>query len=127
MYSYEPASRTSYQNYIPGMRPPRDAAQSRPASVTPIFDALCSEYRRSFRTLPGDRAGEEELGFKGFGLPQQGAGQGQGYYGQLTGHAPYPGHTGWSGGWDAYQQPGRQRGQLPALPPGSRDGRMRGF
>ncbi|MET9294597.1 hypothetical protein [Streptomyces sp. NPDC003077] len=30
-------------------------------SATPIFDALYAEYRRSFRALPGDRTGEEEL------------------------------------------------------------------
>ncbi|MEV5510076.1 hypothetical protein [Streptomyces orinoci] len=123
MYSYEP-SRTSYQNYIPGMRPSRDAAdRSRCESVTPIFDALCSEYRRAFRTLPGDRAGEEDLGFKGFGSQQ---GQG-GYYGQLTGHSPYSGHSGHHGSWDTYHTHGRQRGALPALPPGARDGRSRGF
>ncbi|MBB0231493.1 hypothetical protein [Streptomyces calidiresistens] len=29
-------------------------------SATPIYDALCAEYRRLFRTLPGDRSGEEE-------------------------------------------------------------------
>ncbi|MFI9722562.1 hypothetical protein ACIHFE_23365 [Streptomyces sp. NPDC052396] len=108
------------------MRPPRDTAdRSRPESVTPIFDALCSEYRRAFRTLPGDRAGEEELGFKGFGAQQ--SAPGTGYYGQLTGHSPYPGHSGYPGSWDTYHAPGRQRGQLPALPPGTRDGRARGF
>ncbi|WP_394297657.1 hypothetical protein [Streptomyces griseus] len=47
------------------MRP----AQDLPAgySATPIFDALYSEYRRSFRTLPGDRSGEEGLAFRAFG------------------------------------------------------------
>ncbi|WP_171172090.1 hypothetical protein [Streptomyces sp. I05A-00742] len=113
------------------MRPPRDADRSRTDSVTPIYDALCSEYRRAFRTLPGDRAGEEELGFKGFGPQQQGYGNGpgQGYYGQLTGHSPYPGQSGWSGAWDGYPAQGRPQrgGQLPALPPGTRDGRPRGY
>jgi hypothetical protein len=36
-------------------------------SATPIYDALYAEYVRSFRSLPGDRSGEEELGFTGFG------------------------------------------------------------
>ncbi|WP_167970802.1 hypothetical protein, partial [Streptomyces lonarensis] len=36
-------------------------------SATPIYDALCAEYRRMFRTLPGDRSGEEELRFDAFG------------------------------------------------------------
>ncbi|WP_049574447.1 hypothetical protein [Streptomyces sp. SBT349] len=39
----------------------------RPAcSATPIYDSLCAEYRRLFRTLPGDRSGEEDLRFVGF-------------------------------------------------------------
>ncbi|MFC7219386.1 hypothetical protein ACFQLX_14585 [Streptomyces polyrhachis] len=33
------------------------------ASDTPIYDELCAEYRRLFRALPGDRAGEERLRF----------------------------------------------------------------
>ncbi|MEU4211279.1 hypothetical protein AB0F13_15000 [Streptomyces sp. NPDC026206] len=95
------------------MRPSRDAsAESHPASVTPIYDALCSEYRRSFRALPGDRSGEEELRFKTFG-PQQG---GYSYVGQLPAYNAV---------WESYH--GRQRGSLPALPPAPRDGRTRGF
>jgi hypothetical protein len=113
VHSYEPASRIPYPNPIPGMRPPRDAApQSHTASVTPIYDALYSEYRRSFRALPFDRSGEEDLRFTGFGHPLAGGGYGQ--YGQ-----PY--------GWDTYY--GRQLGgyATPALPGPQRDGRMRGF
>jgi hypothetical protein len=37
-------------------------------SATPIYDALYAEYLRSFRSLPGDRSGEEELGFISFRL-----------------------------------------------------------
>lgn len=122
MYSYEPVARTSYPNHIPGMRPPRDAGPEHPFSVTPIYDALCAEYRRSFRTLPGDRSGEEELRFKGFG-PQGGYG-GQGYFPQLP--APsYPVQSGYNAVWESYY--GRRGSQLPALPPGQRDGRMRNF
>ncbi|UQI44305.1 hypothetical protein M1P56_08085 [Streptomyces sp. HU2014] len=131
MHSYEPASRIPYPNHIPGMRPSRDAApQSHPASVTPIYDALYSEYRRSFRALPFDRSGEEDLRFVGFG-PQLVGGWspygGQGYAGQLGAQQGYPGPPGHPGGWDMYY--GRQRGgHLPAaLPPAPRDGRMRGF
>lgn len=36
-------------------------------SNTPIYDALYAEYRRLFRSLPGDRSGEESLRFEGFG------------------------------------------------------------
>lgn len=71
------------------MRPAQDVSAG--LSATPIYDALYSEYRRSFRTLPGDRSGEEELSFRSFGA---------GTYGHGHGHR----HAGWS----AY-----------ALPPGS--------
>ena len=47
------------------MRPAQDRAGGH--SATPIYDALYSEYRRSFRALPGDRSGEEDLGFAAFG------------------------------------------------------------
>ncbi|MFC8982507.1 hypothetical protein ACFU3J_20400 [Streptomyces sp. NPDC057411] len=74
------------------MRPAQDASAG--PSATPIYDALYSEYRRSFRTLPGDRSGEEELSFRSFGAGTHGHAHGHGHR-----------HTGWS----AY-----------ALPPGSR-------
>ncbi|MEV7193230.1 hypothetical protein AB0N81_15720 [Streptomyces sp. NPDC093510] len=47
------------------MRTAPDAAGSH--SATPIYDTLYSEYLRSFRALPGDRSGEEDLGFTAFG------------------------------------------------------------
>ncbi|MEV5973304.1 hypothetical protein [Streptomyces sp. NPDC051921] len=50
---------------IPAMRPAQDVSGG--LSATPIYDALYSEFRRSFRTLPGDRSGEEELSFRSFG------------------------------------------------------------
>lgn len=72
-------------------------------SATPIYDSLYAEYRRLFRTLPGDRAGEEGLRFEGFGSTQG---------------------TGISG--PTWYDDRRTRGALPAaLPPGSRDGRQR--
>lgn len=51
------------------MRPARDlpAPAPRERSATPIYDTLYAEYRRLFRTLPGDRSGEESLRFEGFG------------------------------------------------------------
>ncbi|MFI1258368.1 hypothetical protein ACH4U6_31930 [Streptomyces netropsis] len=108
------------------MRPPRDAAPDTLAvSVTPIYDALYSEYRRSFRALPGDRSGEEDLGFKGFGAQHRAYG-GQNSPGQ-SGQSSYSGQSGYTGSWDSYY--GRQRGgPVPAaLPPAPRDNRMRGF
>ncbi|WP_306822799.1 hypothetical protein [Streptomyces sp. TLI_146] len=46
------------------MRPAQDLSGGH--SATPIYDALYSEYRRSFRALPGDRSNEDDLGFRGF-------------------------------------------------------------
>ncbi|AWK08416.1 hypothetical protein [Streptomyces spongiicola] len=54
--------------------PARRPYESRNASATPIYDTLCSEYRRAFRSLPGDRSGEEDLVFKGFGTGLNGGG-----------------------------------------------------
>ncbi|MCX2970430.1 hypothetical protein WDH52_14550 [Streptomyces sp. TRM70308] len=71
MHSYEPPrARYPYRDHgqIPAMRPPHEPLAERQArSATPIFDALYAEYRRLFRALPGDRTGEEELRFTGFG------------------------------------------------------------
>jgi hypothetical protein len=69
-------------------------------SGTPIYDALYSEYRRLFRTLPGDRSGEEDLHFNAF----------------ASWHEPYP----------PFDPRGRHRGNGPAaLPPGRPDNRRR--
>ncbi|WP_173264921.1 hypothetical protein [Streptomyces pacificus] len=54
--------------------PARRPYPGRNASATPIYDTLYSEYRRAFRTLPGDRTGEEDLAFKGFGTGLNGGG-----------------------------------------------------
>ncbi|MER8044171.1 hypothetical protein [Streptomyces sp. NPDC094032] len=81
------------------MRPAQDMSAG--PSATPIYDALYSEYRRSFLTLPGDRSGEEELSFRSFGA---------GTYGHTSqGHGPGHGHGHGHrhAGWSAY-----------ALPPG---------
>ncbi|MFJ9041386.1 hypothetical protein ACIRF8_33080 [Streptomyces sp. NPDC102406] len=75
------------------MRPPEDHSGSR--STTPIYDALYAEYRRSFRTLPGDRSGEEDMGFVGFGTGSYAArhhtpyySTGQHHYAQTNGRHP---------------------------------------
>ncbi|NUS15152.1 MAG: hypothetical protein HOY69_27775 [Streptomyces sp.] len=79
------------------MRSAQEAGRSG-GSATPIYDALYSEYRRLFRTLPGDRTGEEALQFGSFG----------------TWHPEVPPAA-----------PGRHRGNAPAaLPPGRGDNRM---
>ncbi|HEY5833813.1 hypothetical protein [Streptomyces sp.] len=81
------------------MRTAQDSAGGG-GSGTPIYDALCSEYRRLFRALPGDRSGEESLQFNGF----------------TAWHSPYP----------SSDQGGRYRDNGPAaLPPGRSDNRRR--
>ncbi|WP_280889738.1 hypothetical protein [Streptomyces sp. LBL] len=56
--------------------PSARAAQDPPCgpSATPIYDALYAEYVKSFRSLPGDRSGEDELGFTAFGNIPHGTG-----------------------------------------------------
>ncbi|MGW0121965.1 hypothetical protein [Streptomyces sp. NPDC003327] len=90
------------------MRPAQDGGAG--FSATPIFDALYSEYRRSFRTLPGDRSGEEELGFRAFGTAMSPSryGQGQGYGGAASGQAAH--------------RPAAYPAAWAALPPGPRRG-----
>jgi hypothetical protein len=91
------------------MRSAQDAAAGG-VSNTPIYDALYSEYRRLFRTLPGDRTGEEGLQFKGF----------------APWHADYPPlkPAGRHRGPDGAGRQGPGEGPA-ALPPGRGDNRMR--
>ncbi|WP_078628524.1 hypothetical protein [Streptomyces sp. NRRL F-2664] len=72
------------------MRPVRERDSSPAVSHTPIYDTLYSEYLRAFRALPGDRTGEEDLGFTAFSY-------GGGYtVGSYAG--------GWSGSSPAWQR-----------------------
>ncbi|MFI6684685.1 hypothetical protein [Streptomyces sp. NPDC050485] len=131
VHSYDP-SRETYQSQIPAMRSPSDVSGTH--SPTPIYDALYSEYRRSFRALPGDRSGEEDLDFRGFGGF---AGLSTGTYGGRIGHqtSHHSGHqtqhfpVTYAGNWHvhpAMHAHGRQytgHHQLPAaLPPVARRG-----
>ncbi|MFE4594804.1 hypothetical protein [Streptomyces laurentii] len=109
------------------MRPARDSTPGFPAfSTTPIYDALYAEFRRAFRTLPGDRGGEDDLLFRPFGTgrglgpgpapagPRPGghAGPGPTAAGTGTGPGALPrAGTGTGRGWSAY-----------ALPPGTGGG-----
>ncbi|ORT60194.1 hypothetical protein [Streptomyces sp. CB03238] len=110
MHAYEP-SRQPYQQ-IPAMRSAQDGLSTQ--SATPIYDALYSEYLRSFRTLPGDRSGEEDLGFKGFGTFGSG---GTGAY--QTQHS-----AGYTGGWQqvGMRRPAGHHHVPAALPPAPRRG-----
>lgn len=99
-------------------------------SATPIYDALYSEYRRSFRALPGDRSGEESLRFPAFGaglfasrapLPGRPSPAGQGRHTDTGPSSSQPSqHTGTLGSW---QRVGRHAGRPrpAALPPGFRE------
>ncbi|MCX5266476.1 hypothetical protein [Streptomyces sp. NBC_00199] len=64
MHTYDVPRRPSFPS-IPSARPAQDA-QGGP-SATPIYDALYAEYVKTFRSLPGDRSGEDDLGFTAFG------------------------------------------------------------
>ncbi|MFJ8299608.1 hypothetical protein ACIQ9R_27475 [Streptomyces sp. NPDC094447] len=97
------------------MRPAQDVTAG--ASPTPIYDALYSEYLRTFRTLPGDRSGEEDLTFRAFGTAVS-----TGVYGQAQGHGQ--GHrygTAYPQAWSAPYPPAPAHTQA-ALPPGPRRG-----
>ncbi|WP_069814287.1 hypothetical protein [Streptomyces sp. TP-A0874] len=89
------------------MRPAHETT-ARQQSPTPIYDALYAEYRRSFRALPGDRTGEEELKFSPFNSEER-----QGSWERAR-------------SWErdgATEKSGRRHRRNPraALPPGSRD------
>lgn len=71
VHAYDVPRRQSYQS-IPSMRPTQDPSGG--SSATPIYDSLYAEWVRTYRTLPGDRHGEEELGFTGFGSLAHGSG-----------------------------------------------------
>ncbi|MEU9037942.1 hypothetical protein AB0D45_23975 [Streptomyces sp. NPDC048352] len=86
--------------------PSRAPFRASNASPTPIYDSLYSEYLRAFRALPGDRTGEEDLGFTAFSY---GSGYTAGSYGSgTTGsygsgtNSSYGSGSGWSGA--AWQQ-----------------------
>ncbi|MFG2625768.1 hypothetical protein [Streptomyces sp. NPDC048473] len=111
------------------MRPSPDPSGGQ--SHTPIYDALYSEYRRSFRALPGDRSGEEDLGFVAFGsgfFGSRGRSGLSGLSGLSTGLSVHSGTTGHGGGpsmhtgsLSSWQRVGRHsaRTQPAALPPGT--------
>ncbi|MFZ3469353.1 hypothetical protein ACODT3_30290 [Streptomyces sp. 4.24] len=93
------------------MRPARELDSAPAASHTPIYDTLYSEYLRAFRALPGDRTGEEHLGFTAFSYggayaagtgsyPAGSGGYGSGGYGSGgygSGSAASYAAAGWNG------------------------------
>uniref|UniRef100_A0AAU2VDW5 Uncharacterized protein n=1 Tax=Streptomyces sp. NBC_00003 TaxID=2903608 RepID=A0AAU2VDW5_9ACTN len=126
MHTYD-TSRQQYHAQIPAMRPSGETTGVH--SPTPIYDALYSEYLRSFRTLPGDRSGEEDLGFTAFGALGSGFTASHGNrVGQQSGHQTQHFPVTYPGNWHlhpAMNAHGRQYAghQTPAaLPPGPRRG-----
>lgn len=143
MHSYDVPLRQVYQPGPPTGTPLRHGREIPPArsahdhaggpSATPIYDALYAEYVKSFRTLPGDRSGEEELGFTAFGDIPYGAD----VHVTNSGHRPGSFSSSYSaysaGAYSARQQSqwhrvghiGQQGGVMrpvpAALPPGGRD------
>ncbi|MBO1332001.1 hypothetical protein [Streptomyces sp. VRA16 Mangrove soil] len=101
------------------MRPAEDHSGSHSGShsATPIYDALYAEYRRSFRALPGDRSGEEDLGFTAFGTGPYGAHHHSPHTSHVSHfpqHVPQP-H------WQTAHRQHSHTGHFPAaLPPGPR-------
>ncbi|MEV5352816.1 hypothetical protein ACIPM2_11635 [Streptomyces sp. NPDC086081] len=128
MHAYEVPRRQSFSS-IPSARSAQDS-QGGP-SATPIYDALYAEYVKSFRALPGDRSGEEKLGFTAFGNIPHGTGSYGGSYG--SSYSAYSAGA-QSARYAAGQQPqwqrvgtigspGTQMHHVPAaLPPGRRSG-----
>ncbi|MEU3946846.1 hypothetical protein [Streptomyces sp. NPDC029526] len=87
-------------------------------SATPIYDALYAEYVKSFRSLPGDRSGEEKLGFTAFGSLPHGPYGGQG--------PAHPGSGSYSAGAHSARQGGGQQPQWQRVGPiGQSAGGMR--
>ncbi|MEU6668963.1 hypothetical protein [Streptomyces sp. NPDC046727] len=65
MHAYDTSPRRSSFSSVPSARSPHDPSGG--PSPTPIYDMLYAEWVKTFRTLPGDRTGEEELRFCAFG------------------------------------------------------------
>ncbi|KMS89279.1 MULTISPECIES: hypothetical protein [Streptomyces] len=64
MHAYDTPPRRSFSS-VPSARTAHEPSGG--SSATPIYDSLYAEWVRTFRTLPGDRSGEEGLRFSAFG------------------------------------------------------------
>lgn len=135
MHGYDtPPRRRPSSASVPSARAAHEGAGG--PSATPIYDTLYAEWVKSFRTLPGDRTGEEGLRFSAFGDIPHGVGS---YGGHRAGSfsSSYSAYS--AGAYSARQQTqsqwqrvgtiGRQQDtgmhHVPAalpLPPGPRRG-----
>ncbi|MDH6227661.1 hypothetical protein [Streptomyces sp. MJP52] len=100
MHAYEVSRRQPFPS-VPSARP----AHAYVPSATPIYDALYAEYVKSFRTLPGDRSGEERLAFGG---PwRYGHGSGGGFTGGYSAGAHAARHSAEQSAPSPWQRVGR--------------------
>ncbi|CAL9400037.1 hypothetical protein [Streptomyces sp. enrichment culture] len=111
MYAYD-VPRRQVPPPIPSARSVHDP-QSGP-SATPIYDKLYAEYVKTFRSLPGDRSGEEGLEFTAFGSSPYGVRHSGSYGGSYSAYSAGASSARSGGG----HQPQWQR--VAALPPGTR-------
>ncbi|MFD3931703.1 hypothetical protein [Streptomyces sp. NPDC058614] len=123
MHTYDVPRRQPFQP-VQSVRPAQDPPGG--PSATPIYDALYAEWVKSFRALPGDRHGEEELGFAAFGRLPQGSNSFSSY-GSYSPHNSYSSYS--AGAYSARQHTsGRQQHSTgmqhvpAALPPAPRRG-----
>ncbi|MGW5370768.1 hypothetical protein ACWER6_30905 [Streptomyces sp. NPDC004009] len=99
MHAYDaPPPRRSAFASVPSARSGESPVAS---SATPIYDSLYAEWVKAFRTLPGDRSGEEELGFTAFGTAPHSTGS----Y-RVTSYSAYS-----AGAYSARQSGGQQQPQ----------------
>ncbi|MFI7501963.1 hypothetical protein ACIBVL_26480 [Streptomyces sp. NPDC049687] len=130
MHTYDVPRRQGFQP-IPSARPASDSRGG--PSATPIYDALYAEYVKTFRSLPGDRSGEDDLGFTAFGNIPHTTGSPTTYRPGSFSHS----YSAYSAGaqsarqqsqWQRVGQVGQQQTQTAmvpvpaALPPGARRG-----
>lgn len=97
MHAYDVPRRQTFPLAPAPVRSAQDSTSG--PSATPIYDALYAEYVKSFRSLPGDRSGEEKLGFTAFGsIPhrtgpsagtESSVGHGSGTFGGSLGDGSY--------------------------------------
>ncbi|MFJ7150091.1 hypothetical protein ACIQVT_18085 [Streptomyces sp. NPDC100445] len=131
MHAYDTPSRRPFSS-VPSARTGHEPSGGQ--SATPIYDSLYAEWVKAFRTLPGDRSGEEGLRFSAFGDFPDGT---DGYGGHRAGSfsSSYSAYS--AGAYSARQQSqsqwqrvgtlGRQQDTgthyaQAALPPGPRRG-----
>ncbi|MEU6574520.1 hypothetical protein [Streptomyces sp. NPDC046805] len=135
MHAYDVPPRRLPFSAVPSARTAQDSRNT--PSATPIYDMLKAEWVKAFRTLPGDRSGEEELEFTAFGYAPHSTGTHAGSYGAgLYGSNSYSAYsagansarygTGQLPQWHRVGTLGRQdtgmHHVLPALPPAPRRG-----